>query len=784
MKTSLDDYVPIYRFMVFIMNDDYKHRAILQDKQAYFCGNAKVGLNHLNFDTTQSLFNQSNVSRLVKIFKDEDCLRLEPDHYIPAVIDMSQLENALRQSQVSQADLLRSFQTEPPKLLFPNGFTLTCLRGQHRIAAAREFLPPGEYHQWWTVEIYKKGISEDTIAYIRDEYSNSRKPPDGDIYRQVRAYQSRSDKSGELKFLARLSPNKRKAMKQLQKRDWLANALDKLLPYHGLWPALQLGSIPTILSWKCPEEICSYLERVRTIWCFITCDDDSLNPFVDETTVELLQSLAPSSCSGDRKLAMELVETQRVFPKLKSSARRSKVLTRLLSVNGMIFSLHTFFEDTKYLEPMVMTLRGLLPPTTKDSIRDAIAKRYTGVSQKDGQLYTQWGENDERYVPGSEAQRIYFGYLTLCLYGMRHFPSMTNISPRIDKKPEKSIPHVSAIDQTHWHKLAELAYSLGFDSKEIQRLRRENPDEGMVRIALHQRRPEEYYEISDSDFEAEVHRQCEALKKFKRRQQPPPTPKLSDDFPAEPINRRCGKPYESSHVFDRKYLFLPLLYDTEEHTPKNSITSFAVKRYIFFAFFSRDPPDEQTSENTQDAYRSEQHINGSPTREDPIDATTMMSQALVRHISIPEVPNSGPIGHLMQTGPDMNALSTADDILKVIDAVQGTCKREDKVAFFGIKTGTYTLSDNEATAISKTAIEIMESDRSRKFGYVKDGRLKALQMDRIHEMVNQTTNIDYPGIIFYVGNSRSESGAFGMEFVKLCAIFHGGGTRQNRKRRE
>ncbi|KAI9769828.1 MAG: hypothetical protein M1840_003822 [Geoglossum simile] len=281
------------------MKDDYKLKTILQDKEAHFHGKAKVSLNHLNSDTTQNLFDQSNVSRLVGIFELGDCIRLDPEYYISAVIDSNQLENALRRSQLSQADLLRSLQTEPPKLVFPDGYTLTCLDGQHRIAAAREFLPPGEYYQWWIIKIYDTDISEDTREYIRSEYSNSRKPPDGDIYRHVHDHQLRNNISGELKWLARLSPNKRKAMKQLRKNIWLTKALDKLLPYHGLWPALQLGSIPTILSWKCPEEICNYLIRVYEVWNFITCNDDSLDPFVDEITVKLLQSLAPSSCSGD-----------------------------------------------------------------------------------------------------------------------------------------------------------------------------------------------------------------------------------------------------------------------------------------------------------------------------------------------------------------------------------------------------------------------------------------------------------------------------------------------------
>src|SRR5207248_7357829 len=130
---------------------------------------------------------------------------------------------------------------------------------------------------------------------------------------------------------------------------------------------------------------------------------------------------------------------------------------------------YTFFEDTKYLEPVVMVLRGLLPPNFEEPIRDAIIKRYTGISQPDGHYYVGYGENDMRKFPGSEAQGIYFGYRQLCLYAMRHFPSMTDISPRIGKKPGRekppggSNPRKKSTNQIRWHKLAELAYKLGFD---------------------------------------------------------------------------------------------------------------------------------------------------------------------------------------------------------------------------------------------------------------------------------------------------------------------------------
>ena len=48
---------------------------------------------------------------------------------------------------------------EYPELVFPNGYRLECLHGQHRIQAAqRIFLPARD--KWWTVALYLTGITE------------------------------------------------------------------------------------------------------------------------------------------------------------------------------------------------------------------------------------------------------------------------------------------------------------------------------------------------------------------------------------------------------------------------------------------------------------------------------------------------------------------------------------------------------------------------------------------------------------------------------------------------
>ena len=77
--------------------------------------------------------------------------------------------------------------------------------------------------------------------------------------------QRQNDKKEENRWLSRLSECKRKDLKQLQSRQELkrlTTALNQLLPYVRLWPALQIGTFHRLLNLKCPEA--SYLNDQET----------------------------------------------------------------------------------------------------------------------------------------------------------------------------------------------------------------------------------------------------------------------------------------------------------------------------------------------------------------------------------------------------------------------------------------------------------------------------------------------------------------------------------------
>jgi hypothetical protein len=121
-------------------------------------GTARVRLEVLHFQWNESReLSRKNVERLKEVFQTDKIRRLEPRNHIPAVVDQSDLDDAIQASEISAESLLSNPNNNPPVLIFPAHHRLTCLHGRHRIQAARETLPPTD--AWWTVDLYLAGMS-------------------------------------------------------------------------------------------------------------------------------------------------------------------------------------------------------------------------------------------------------------------------------------------------------------------------------------------------------------------------------------------------------------------------------------------------------------------------------------------------------------------------------------------------------------------------------------------------------------------------------------------------
>ena len=106
---------------------------IFREKSRTFCGLVKIPLDKICYKELPNnprQFNEKNVTTLLGFFRSDGCLRLDPEHYVPALISRSALPRGLYLG------------VEPPHF-YPE-HPVVCLHGRYRLEAARRFLTGDE----------------------------------------------------------------------------------------------------------------------------------------------------------------------------------------------------------------------------------------------------------------------------------------------------------------------------------------------------------------------------------------------------------------------------------------------------------------------------------------------------------------------------------------------------------------------------------------------------------------------------------------------------------------
>ena len=327
------------------------------------------------------------------------------------------------------------------------------------------------------------------------------------------------------------------------------------------------------------QELVNYLNYIRTCWNDIIDQREELQPCIDYQTVELLQCRCPKGSALDNDVVVELMHSGKLFPLILDAELRSHILRRIQGSKHMIPSLHTFLEDTKWLEPCAKVLGRLLPKNHRRTINRSLINCYTGAEQENDRYRVE--QKDLTFIErsGSIFQAAESGYRQLWLFAWRHFPELSATVPRKDVGRPK--PKARASNQQRWQQLAGLAISLGFESEEIKLLNSQDPDSNMTYDFLSQVRPVESYHVSDEIRTARARQICRVLKSIVRKTNSEPIPEPKADS-AIPVDHRCGRPHEQSHDRSKAWFFLTDIYDLQA---SGSLSHFNVNRDIFFAFF-------------------------------------------------------------------------------------------------------------------------------------------------------------------------------------------------------
>ncbi|OJJ51872.1 hypothetical protein ASPSYDRAFT_110874, partial [Aspergillus sydowii CBS 593.65] len=395
---------------------------LAQERSLKYLGTAKVYINQIAPHPSISReLDPQNVERLSEVFSRDGCRRLDIRNHVTAVVSRQHLAVALQTAGVTPHSLKTSPPDRYPLLEFPMG-KIQCLHGQHRLRAAKEQLPPGE--QWWTSDLYLDDISASLLTALVDEYSNEKIPSDGEVYLKVRQYQNEGNAHFENRWMARLSPNKVKRLRQLSSRTEVRAAFDRLRMIPALLlQGMKFGSLPRVLATSCNEEIVHTLNSLLEEWSYYLSYDRVKMMKMDPQTVARLQGKAPGVSAQDATEVEGLVLSGAVFQNFASSERKD-IWKRVKKRKTIISSLDHFFQNMWYLEACANCMKRLAVPT-KDhpSIKIALMRLFE-PDHGNNNCIIQTSETDFRQQSGTQADRAELGYRQLWLYAMRHYPKI------------------------------------------------------------------------------------------------------------------------------------------------------------------------------------------------------------------------------------------------------------------------------------------------------------------------------------------------------------------------
>ena len=303
----------------------------------------------------------------------------------------------------------------------------------------------------------------------------------------------------------------------------------------------------------------NYLRHLRDTWRSILTPGHLL----DAVTAGRLESLCPALSSDDAEHVDGMFAKQSIFPAVTDANERSEIRNRLRSIHSLIPTLRTFFENLKYLEPISAILKNLTltkeDSSTKARLGDGVTVRQLLFASFDHpqRIPVIFGSGREYTLPCSTAiQDRQLAYEQLWLAALRGFPELTDFAPRKDPGHPKVPRRLSSA--TRWQDLASLARRLGFCGQRVDEFQQEDGRQTAAEDLFSQ------LDLGPASLDGDL---VEKMKEVLRGAEQISTGECEvvDGMPlislsaGEPIERRCGMPFERSHRADARFLYRPIL---------------------------------------------------------------------------------------------------------------------------------------------------------------------------------------------------------------------------------
>ncbi|KAH8787541.1 hypothetical protein F5882DRAFT_293337, partial [Hyaloscypha sp. PMI_1271] len=479
------------------------------------------------------------VEELKQIFQRTRIRRFNSDNYIPVLITVAELNRALRASGLTRRALQKPandgtlcfLKTAPRQ-------TLKCLKGLHRIKAAKEVLPPEDY--WWTFRLLLLAPNEDIFKVARpwiNQYYHQTKDSDGHIYCKIRLDSSSQSEIDEWKV--RLTDCKQVSLGQILKHKEFTKAFDDLLCFPGLWGGLELGNIQRHFASGFDEEWLKYTVHIKNNWENIMLKRPELYRYVSIQDVEFLQRRAPGLSKVDREFVIEGIRIRLLFPGIRDQRTRRQIRDSLLQTRCLIPSIKSMHENMKYLEIGAKIIKKLI--LGKDFRKTIYLESYSHWKDAKHPVQT--------ILDSKEKKRWDLIYKQIWIYALRLFAELGGRSPLIEAGSVKNDEGNANIN-TQYH-FVRFVRDLGLRTEQIDEFLATDPRKETLRQSL----SKIYGKPPDEQILEDLVSQLPRQGKNREPERHPNTLYVPTD--EDDLERRWGVPYQRTYEIGKLTFFLP-----------------------------------------------------------------------------------------------------------------------------------------------------------------------------------------------------------------------------------
>jgi hypothetical protein len=146
---------------------------------------------------------------------------------------------------------------------------------------------------------------------------------------------------------------------------------------------------------------------------------------VDERTVQVLEGTAPGACSADYTFLLGELRGGRIFANF-SDTEREELWSQVCTVSRrcLIPSLHTFFEDLKFLKNAAACIKRLMQLGPRDTLTGRLEQIFNDIEQEQDRCIIQVSESSYITISGHSAARLDLGCRQLWLAAFRDYQDL------------------------------------------------------------------------------------------------------------------------------------------------------------------------------------------------------------------------------------------------------------------------------------------------------------------------------------------------------------------------